>query len=122
VGKKVENEAQFDELDAAIAEGNFSQVRVLYRALQRQVGELERLEQAAQAQISHDETLKVILQQRITQLEGALKHVMSLCWPNPVWKDVVDKALYPGHYREWCRDPALCQDKGTCPKDPSCAD
>jgi hypothetical protein len=27
-----------------------------------------------------------------------------------------------GQYREWCRDPALCQDKGTCPKDPTCAD
>jgi hypothetical protein len=62
------------------------------------------------------------LQQRITLLEGALKHVTSLCGPNPVWKDVVEKALHPGHYREWCRDPKLCQDKGTCPKDPSCAD
>jgi hypothetical protein len=31
-------------------------------------------------------------------------------------------ALTPGVYREWCRDPNLCQDKGTCPKDPTCSD
>ena len=33
-----------------------------------------------------------------------------------------EDALTPGAYREWCRDPTLCQDKGTCPRDPSCAD
>jgi chromosome segregation ATPase len=31
-------------------------------------------------------------------------------------------ALASGAYKEWCRDPTLCQDKGTCPLDPTCAD
>lgn len=27
-----------------------------------------------------------------------------------------------GHYKEWCRDPSLCDGKGYCPRNPSCAD
>jgi hypothetical protein len=83
-------------------------------------------------------------EQRITQLEGALNGL------KPLIEAVVsgafgrshydaakqaqhllssregerprEDALAPGSYREWCRDPTLCQDKGTCPKDPTCAD
>jgi hypothetical protein len=94
-------------------------------------------------------------QQRITQLEGALKDVIkraqNLCddcigdsesrdsllygikhaqnllssrWSEATGQEVERRvdALTPGVYREWCRDPKLCQDKGTCPKDPTCAD
>jgi Fic family protein len=42
-------------------------------ALQRQVRELERLEQVGQAQIVHDETVKVVLQARITALDTTLR-------------------------------------------------
>jgi hypothetical protein len=95
------------------------------------------------------------LQQRITQLEWALKALMNEAkgmigaFPDSI-RQVVgttnlnclqrriaqaqhllssregerprEDALAPGAYREWCRDPTMCQDKGRCPKDPTCAD
>lgn len=32
------------------------------------------------------------------------------------------EAAAKGVYREWCRDPSLCADKGYCPRDPTCGD
>jgi predicted RNase H-like nuclease (RuvC/YqgF family) len=75
-------------------------------------------------------------QQRITQLEGALKRLWDTreleysnsggikyklgFYGEPL--DIDRLLVRSGVYREWCRDPKLCQDKGTCPKDPTCAD
>jgi hypothetical protein len=80
-------------------------------------------------------------QQRITQLEVALEgligcpllaHRMAkarakgriavVLQLSLVGLEQAQHALAPGAYKEWCRDPTLCQDKGTCPKDPTCAD
>jgi hypothetical protein len=80
---------------------------------------------------------------RITQLEGALKpfvdtyrvmYNVDQIYPTSHEDQLrleqellsafmkAQHALTPGVYKEWCRDPKLCQDKGTCPKDPTCAD
>jgi chromosome segregation ATPase len=65
------------------------------------------------------------LTERTGQLEGALKDGIQLLQnPNVRIIEIIARLqhLLPGIYREWCRDPKLCQDKGTCPKDPTCAD
>jgi hypothetical protein len=88
-------------------------------------------------QLAHD---NAELTARTGQLEGALKPYLAIVEAlepqligcsreqeltyKKALKDLrqVQHALTPGVYREWCRDPKLCQDNGTCPKDPSCAD
>jgi hypothetical protein len=71
-------------------------------------------------------------QQRITQLEGALKLCVSEIMQNMSLRNEyqdfdealkhAQHALTPGDYREWCRDPKRCEDKNSCPNDPTCAD
>jgi hypothetical protein len=89
---------------------------------------------AAQARITALSHENAELTARTGQLEAALKWWVIRQWEMS-WhetqegKDVLtrraqtdSKLLNPGAYRDWCRDPKLCQDKGTCPKDPTCAD
>jgi hypothetical protein len=106
--------------------------------------EQQRLDAAQQriTQLAHE---NAELLSRNQQLEGALKAIecpvchgckqTSVQWGNGYYNHYpctycketgkhpqAQKALNPGVYREWCRDPKRCEDKNSCPKDPTCAD
>jgi hypothetical protein len=104
-----------------------SQVRELTQECEYWRGYQEQLSEcrARITALSHE---NAELTARTGQLEGALKAVVDtwdayLTSPSgyPAYQRA-KKALTPGVYKEWCRDPKLCQDKGTCPLDPTCAD
>jgi hypothetical protein len=91
-----------------------------------------RVLQARITQLQHE---NAELTARTGQLEGALKEISKIAPPpdkvntqgmklDKIY-DIAQQAVEgkgEGVYKDWCRDPALCQDKGTCPKDPTCAD
>jgi chromosome segregation ATPase len=107
---------------------SFEESKNIRAELQRRITQLENdLADALDLKNGVGPTVLTAMKKRIEQLEGALKRCMDALGPDRVPTDRKDairqaQALIPGVYREWCRDPKLCQDKGTCPKDPTCSD
>jgi hypothetical protein len=64
--------------------------------------------------------------QLLQKLEGAERRERDLTLENSKLRDRVrelHKALQThSPYGEMCSDPALCHDKGYCPRDPTCGD
>ncbi len=72
------------------------------------------------------------LEQEVAQLREVLSRAMSLgakiCYAEPElseYRDLREAArqlLTPVPYPDWCRHPAQCAGKASCPNDPTCAD